>query len=509
MALSLIFSVGALFFLIWSISASQFEMGPSKAMVIFDPNHITGTTENHAPIEERALLRELDQSSCHPSWYLIFSSVVWLLIGSVFGVITSFKFHYPDWLTNLPALTFGRLRPLHLNTVTYGWLSQSGMGIALWLIPRLTRRTLVGAHYSIIGTHLWNFAMVIGTVALFSGWTDGVEWLEYPWVTDGLFVIGGALVGIPVLLTIAQRRVHHLYVSVWYIGAAFVWFPFLFFISNLPVFYGAQHAMVNWWYAHNVLGLWLTPLGLAAAYYLIPKVLGRPIHSYYLSLIGFWSLALFYSQVGIHHLIGGPVPTWLVTLSVVTSVMMIIPVVAVAVNHHLTVGKRFWIMKRSPTLRFIIPGSMFYTIVSAQGSLMALRSVNQVTHFTHYTIAHAHLGVYGFYSLIMFGACYFALPRMLCKEWPSRWLVSLHFWSVLLGISIYVISLSIGGVRQGQAMLDPSVSFSETVRITKPYLWGRTVGGSLMTLGHFLFFFHILLLMNQQPVTTGENPRDG
>jgi cytochrome c oxidase cbb3-type subunit 1 len=235
-------------------------------------------------------------------------------------------------------------------------------------------------------------------------------------------------------------------------------------------------------------------MGLAAAYYLIPKIIGRPVYSYQISLLGFWGLALFYSQVGIHHLIGGPVPTWLVSLSIVTSVMMFLPVLAVAVNHHMTVGQNWSAVKKSPTLQFIVFGAMMYTVVSAQGSLMALRSVNQVTHFTHYTIGHAHLGVYGFFSFIAFGACYFMVPRLLAKDWPHPRLIKLHFWSAVIGISIYVIGLSIGGVIQGQMMMNSTVSFSESVAATKPYLWARSVGGVLMTLSHCIFGYHYYLL---------------
>ena len=182
----------------------------------------------------------------------------------------------------------------------------------------------------------------------------------------------------PLLLTLRRRNVHHLYVSVWYISAALLWFPILYVVAKVPhVHFGVEQAIVNWWYAHNVLGLWLTPLGLGAAYYFIAKVLGRPIYSYSLSLVGFWALAMFYSQAGIHHLIGGPVPNWLVSVSVVQSVMMIIPVLAVGLNQHMTVAGRFATLKYSPTLRFVVLGAALYTLVSLAGitgSLALLQS---------------------------------------------------------------------------------------------------------------------------------------
>lgn len=532
-------SIIGLLFLIWSISTGQFSMGPGSAGVIFEQEEI-GRIEEPAmkspekkaelqkllvsssryPVPQREHIDEteptarvkIDASTASPTLYLISSATSWLVIGSLLGLIASLKFQFPDWLTSTQALTFGIIRPLHLNTVIYGWISMVGMGVSIWLIPRLLKTELKGHKFVRVGTHLWNFAVVCGTAALWSGWTDGVEWLEYPWQIDILFVVAGALVGVPIFLTIMDRKVDHLYVSVWYIGAAFIWFPMLFLLANLPSFhFGVEHAIVNWWYAHNVLGLWITPFGLGAAYYFIPKVLGKPIHSYQLSLLGFWSLALFYSQVGVHHLIGGPVPTWLVTLSIVTSVMMIIPVLAVAINHHMTMAGHFKALYYSPTLLFIVPGAMMYTLVSFQGSMQSLRWLNEITHFTHATIAHAHLGVYGFASFIMFGSVYFILPRVMRWEWHSPRLIRLHFWLAFSGIMTYFVFLTIGGVLQGLALQNPEVGFSEIVVLTKPYLVARTIGGTLMTLSHFVFAFNMYKICFRRPLgkqrVVGYRPR--
>lgn len=517
-------SIVGLLFLIWSISAGQFNMGPSSSKVIFESNEIgkiedPSITNRSNKLSFQKLLvssdrypipqaenedfsiesrKEADASSANVSLYLILSATFWLILGSLFGVVASFKFNFPDWLNWAQPFTFGIIRPLHLNTVIYGWVSMVAMGVAIWLMPRLLKTKLVGQTYVKNGTHLWNIGVVAGTLALWTGWTDGLEWLEYPWQIDLIFVVAGALIGFPVFLTLKERKVDHLYVSVWYIGAAFIWFPILFLIANIPyVHFGVEHAIVNWWFAHNVLGLWLTPFGLGAAYYFIPKVLGKPIHSYQLSLLGFWSLALFYSQVGVHHLIGGPVPTWLVTLSIVTSVMMIIPVFAVAVNHHMTMVGHFRALKYSPTLLFIVPGAMMYTIVSFQGSLQSMRWLNEITHFTHATVAHAHLGVYGFVSFIMFGSVYFIMPRILSWEWPYPKLIKLHFWLAFIGLAIYFVILTIGGVLQGLQMQNPDINFSQIVANTKPYLWARSVGGSLMTLSHFVFGYHIFAIVKR------------
>ena len=512
-----ILSIAALFVFIWSLSNGLFGDGLQAATEIFVPNELgrvedpaataaqikglqqaTGTASevDSAVSESDAKARDdADKSTSLVVGVCLTLAVVWLVLASVAGLISSIKMHEPDWWVQYGWITFGRIRPIHLNMVAYGWCSLAGIGVAIWLIPRLLKTELVGAKYALLGGALWTIGVFAGTVAIAMGYSDGLEWLEYPWQIDILLVIGGALVGVPLWLTLLNRKVKHLYVSVWYIGAGLLWFPILFLIANWPgLHFGVQQASMNWWFGHNVLGLWFTPIGLAASYYFIPKVIGKPIHSYNLSLLGFWSLAFFYSQVGGHHLIGGPVPSWLITISIVQSMMMVIPVFAVAVNQHMTVLGNFRALAYSPTLRFIVLGAMMYTAASVQGSLEALRSVNTITHFTHYTVAHAHLGLYGFFSMVMFGSIYFIMPRVMNWEWPYPKLISLHFWLVLVGFAIYFIWLSIGGWLQGLAMLDEKTPFMQSVALTIPYLKARSIGGGLMTLGHLVFAAHFFAM---------------
>jgi cytochrome c oxidase cbb3-type subunit I len=511
-----VLSICALFAFIWSMSNGLFGSGTQAASVIFAESEIgavedpsttsaqkselqsvaqaSGPTGALAVADEEARARA-DQSSAMVVGVSLTLAVIWLVLASFAGLIASLKLHLPDWLVQQAWLSFGRIRPIHLNIVAYGWCSLAGIGVSLWLIPRLLKTELVGAKYALVGGALWSIGVFAGSTAIGMGYSDGLEWLEFPWQIDILLVIGGALVGFPMWLTLLARKVSHLYVSVWYIAAGLLWFPVLFLIANWPgLHFGVQQATMNWWFGHNVLGLWFSPIGLAAAYYFIPKVLGKPIHSYNLSLLGFWSLAFFYSQVGGHHLIGGPVPSWLITISIVQSMMMVIPVFAVAVNQHMTILGNFRALVYSPTLRFIALGMLMYTAASVQGSLEALRAVNTVTHFTHYTVAHAHLGLYGFFSMVMFGSIYFIMPRVINWEWPYPRLISLHFWLVLVGFSIYFIWLSIGGWLQGIAMLDAKIPFMKSVALTLPYLEARSIGGGLMTLGHLVFAGHFFAM---------------
>lgn len=515
-----ILSIVGLFAFIWSLRKGLFEAESSGARTIFSTGEIGRPEEPAAGSEQRSALAEVssvnleanhgaetsaaelaareaaDRSSAFPAFVLIACSVVWLIVASFAGLVSSLKLHWPDFLAEYAWLSFGRLRTMHLNGVAYGWAPLGLLGIAIWLMPRLLHTRLLGGRLVIFGTLIWNAALIAGMGGLAVGINAGLEWLEIPWQVGALFALGGMLVGLPMALMLTWRKVHHLYVSVWYMGAALFWFPTLYIVAKVPgVHFGVEQATMNWWYGHNVLGLFYTPLSIAAIYYFLPKVIGRPVQSYNLSLLGFWTLAFFYGQVGAHHLIGGPVPEWLITLSIVQSVMMIIPVLAFSVNQHLTLKGHFNALRHSPVLRFIVFGAMMYTVASVQGSFEALRSLNAITHFTHFTVAHAHLGMYGFVSMVIFGGIYFVMPRILNVPWPKPSLIAWHFWLVVAGYGIYMVTLSIGGVLQGLALLDPARAFMDSVAVTMPWLQGRSIGGALMTLGHLVFALHVFLII--------------
>lgn len=519
---SFVLSVTGLFVFIWSLRKRLFDENPEAAKVIFSDGEIGMVEEPaataaqrsglqrtvdaaprpaEAPVDAAVLAQQLkdrveaDRSTAFVAFVFLSCAVVWLVLASAAGLISSIKLHEPDWLTQYAWLTFGRIRTLHLNIVAYGWAPMATFGVAIWVLPRLLKTALVGARFAILGVMLWNAGLIAGLGCIAVGLNDGMEWLEIPWQVSILMVSGGALVAFPLVFTLANRRVKHLYVSVWYMGAALFWFPTLYLIAKIPgVHFGVEQAAMNWWFGHNVLGLFYTPMSLASVYYFLPKIIGRPIQSYNLSLLGFWALAFFYGQVGGHHLVGGPVPGWLITLSIVQSMMMIVPVLAFSVNQHLTMRGHFKTLIYSPTLRFIVLGGMMYTLSSIEGSFEALRSVSTVAHFTHFTVAHAHLGLYGFVTMVMFGAVYFIMPRVMAWEWPYPKLIAAHFWLVVTGFAIYFVGLSIGGWLQGLAMLDASKPFMDSVAVTLPYLQARSVGGALMTLGHLVFAFHFIAM---------------
>lgn len=442
-------------------------------------------------LAKRAELSEIDASTKAPALFLLGSAVLWLLIGTLFALIASFKMHQPHFLGDYEWLTFGRVRTAHLNAVIYGWSVNASFAVAFWLMARLSRSVLRHSGMLFIATVFWNLGVTIGIIGILRGDSTSIEWLEMPSYATPLLFVAYALVGAWAIITFRFGKSRHIYVSQWYILAALFWFPWLYSVAQIMMIFsparGTVQALVNWWFAHNVLGLWFTPIGIGAVYYFLPKVLGKPIHSYYLSVLGFWSLAIFYNWAGVHHLIGGPVPVWVQSAGIAASFMMVVPVVVTAINHHLTMLGSFSSLKTSPTLRFIVFGAVCYTLSSLQGSSMAIRSWNEVTHFTHYTVAHAHLGMYAFFTMVMFGSIYYILPRIALKEWPSATLISVHFWACAVGIICYFLALSVGGVKQGIEMNNPNIPFIDTVKHTIQYLEMRSYAGVLITVGHVAF----------------------
>jgi cytochrome c oxidase cbb3-type subunit 1 len=453
------------------------------------------STIDHSKLRESVIeTARLDASGRIPVLAGFAFALFWILQGSILGDLASFKLHWPDLLSRPAAATFGRLRPGHLNAMIYGWASSAMFSVALWIMPRLCRAPLQWPRVALAGIVVWNVGVLVGLVLLLAGITDGTEWLEYDRRTaDPLLVIGALLVGCSVWGTLLARTVRHLYVSVWYVAASFPWFAIIFVVGNLP-WRGVESAAANWFYAHNALGLWLTTINLGLIYYLMPKIIGRPIYSYWLSLVGFWGLALFYSLNGMHHLIGGPIPSWMLATSIVASILMVIPVVAVGINQHMTIVGRFGAMRYSPSLTFLVIAAMSYTAVSLQGIMTALVNVNRVTHFTHWTIAHSHLGVYMFVTMSLFGGMYYILPRIVGREWPSASLIRWHFLLVGGGMVLYVVALGAAGVLQGLALLDPEQPFQASVAAADAGMWLRSLAGVIITAGHLVFVYHALKL---------------
>src|SRR6202040_323745 len=295
------------------------------------------------------------------------------------------------------------------------------------------------------------------------------------------------------------RRGDQIYITQWYLLGAFLWFPWLYAAAQAMLFVvpvqGVMQAAVGWWYANNLLFLWFGAIGLGTAYYMIPKVIGRPVYSYHLATIGFWTYAFFSSWTGMARLVDGPFPAWMITASIAATILTIIPVATVGLNHHMTMLGYFHLLRYSPTLRFTVFGAMSYTVFSALGVLISLRSMARYLNFSQANIAYSHLGLYAFFSMIIFGSMYYIVPRLVDREWRYATLIKLHFWASVYGVGLMSLMLLVGGLTQGADQNDTSMTFIERVASVLPYVRGRTGAGLLLTCSHFIFAFHFGLML--------------
>src|SRR5438477_12514273 len=361
---------------------------PLKAPSI-SPDVPTSETEQ----VERALI---DASTRVPVLMFYTSAIVWLLIGTLLAMFVSIKLHSPDMFSGISFFTWGRVRPAHTNIMIYGWASMAGMGTAIWLMARLCRTILRHPLLLVAGAGFWNLGVLLGVGGILWGDSTGYQWLEFPRYAAIVLFVAYTLVVSWAVLMFRYRRGEQIYITQWYLLGAFLWFPWLYAAGQLMLFVvpvqGVLQSAVGWWYANNLLFLWFGAIGLGTAYYMIPKVIGRPVYSYHLATIGFWTYALFSSWTGMQRLVDGPFPAWMVTASIAATILTMIPVATVGLNHHMTMRGYFPLMRYSPTLRFTVFGAMAYTVFSVLGVLISLRSVASYVNFTQASIAYSHLG---------------------------------------------------------------------------------------------------------------------
>lgn len=448
-------------------------------------------------------LGAVDQSVRIPVLILMGLSVVWLIAATVLYTVASFKLHTPGFLGECEWLTYGRIRPAADTAMLYGWATNVAFALAVWLMARLSQTRLQHGGLIIVGAIFWNAGVDLGMWGILIGHSLSLEWMSMPGYAGPLLFVAYVLMAVWAVNTFRFRTNRHTYVSQWFLLTALFAFPWIFSVAQIMLVMaparGVMQGLVNAWYVQNFIGLWLMPVGLAAAYYFIPKVLGKPIHSYYLAVVGFWTLIVAVSWSGMARLTGGPIPAWVISAGIVGCVLMLIPVIVTAVNLHLTILGSFreaWI---SPTLRFIVPGSIAFTLVGLAMALFSLRSVSVITHFTLFEEGLNQLVVYGFFSMIAFGSIYFIVPRLLEKEWPSASLISLHFWCAALGILLILGGAMIGGFQQGLTMNDPALypEFIDIVGITIPYFLTVSFGWILLLLGHLAFLLSFVWILIQ------------
>jgi cbb3-type cytochrome c oxidase subunit I len=388
------------------------------------------------------------------------TSAVWMAIATLFGLTTAIQFIAPDLLGNIPWLSLGRIRAVHTNLVIFGFVTPGLISAALYIVPRLLQTTLYSEKLGMLTVFIWNIFLVSMAVTLSMGLTQGREYAEAIWSIDVLVAVTFCLLFINLFMTIRQRQEPILYVSVWYICAAVILTIFVYGIGNViwvpgaGALTGIPDAIILWFYGHNVLGLLLTPLAVGVAYYVIPSACRTPLYSHTLSLVGFWVLLVIYSHIGTHHLLQVPAPTWLKVISIVDSIGMIIPVAVVLINLWYTVKGKLGEIHADIGAKFVFTGTVIYLLTCVQGPLQSLPQVQRVTHFSFWVVAHAHMGVLGFSGMIALGGIYYVLPKITGRALYSKFLADLQYWLVLIGLSGFMVSLTIAGLIQGAGWLN-------------------------------------------------------
>jgi cytochrome c oxidase cbb3-type subunit I len=422
------------------------------------------------------------------------SGLGWLLLFPTIGALVSTKFTYPEFLGDTAWLTFGRLRPIHVNGVIWGAFSTIFIGLCHYVVPRLTGVRLWRERWSYGLLLVWNLNLAAATVLLALGHNRGWEAGELPRINVIVILLGLALLTVQLLMTIRNRRQPELYVSLWYLIAAFVWTDVNLILLLLGPYHipGINNAAWHGLYIHYVVGLWITPAGYVLIYYFLPASVRSPIYSHKLSMIGFWSLAFFYPFVGIHHYLYSPIADWAETIAIVSSMMLIIPVWTVIQNFFGTVAGRWRELGQNLPAKFLVVGSLMYLIGCFQGSISALRSVQQPTHFTDFVIAHSHLTIFGTFIMWAVGGAVYVWPRLAHDQplWSFR-VSNWGFWLMTGGISAMGLLLVVQGLHQG-FMLMGGADWMQSVNVMRPYWWVRTFTGIAMDIGISLVVYTLM-----------------
>lgn len=426
-------------------------------------------------------------------WFLTIAAAFFLISGLV-ALIVAGKLQLPTLLGNISWLTYGRLRPLHVNGMLFGWLLAADMGLCFYLVPRLCGVKLWSEKLGIATMLLWVFIVLSAVVTLAAGWNQGLEYAELPFFIDVLVTVAWVMFGLNVFATVAVRKYTQMYVSLWYIMAAILWTAFVYIVGNFATMFttGVNQANLNWFYVHNAVGLIFTPLGLGIGYYYIPKAANTPLYSHKLSMVGFWSLAFVYVWTGAHHMLHGPISQWLQTVSILFSVMLMIPVWTLVWNFFATMKGQWHQLKDNVPIKFMMTGTIFYLLTCFQGPMHSLRSVNAIVSKTDWIVGHAHMAVLGAFSFFAVGGAYYSIPRMLKTRLHSEKLANASFWLWLVGGLSFFVSLWIGGFLQGLQWNNASIPFIDTVKFMQPFWSVRLLGGTLMFTGILLFFWNLI-----------------
>jgi cytochrome c oxidase cbb3-type subunit I len=456
---------------------------------------ITSTTH-----DQDALLRAgIDRSLRHPVMFFLTSGAAWLAVSIFLGLIASAKVHNPGFLSSWSWLTYGRVFPAHLNALIYGWGMQAAFAMIIWLMSRLSRKecTMVGT--ILTAGHIWNLGVSLGVIGILSGNGTGMPWMEFPAFAWPVLLVSYFAIVIGSFIQFRVRPEGHVYISQWYLLAAMLWFPWVFITVNTLLHCIPGHpvmgAGISAWFRSAMIFLFFTPVALGTAYYLAPKVTGRPVYSYALAKLGFWSLAVIAPWAGMQKLTGAPIPYFLPYLGAAATALLFIPACAAAINTIRTMLSCPETLSASPSLRFTMAGITGLILLASAAVLLNLPGSSlKHTQFSLSGYGFDILAIYGFFSFVMFGATYFIVPRVTQREWLSRRLIKVHFLFSVYGIITVALVALFGGVLQGGGQEEWQQPWSSASAYAKPYAVAITVSWCLILFSNIFFFLHLMLM---------------
>jgi cbb3-type cytochrome c oxidase subunit I len=423
---------------------------------------------------------------------------IWFIIGTLYGLFSAIHLVSPQMINNIAPLVFSRVRPAHVNTVLYGFVVTTLIGAGMYYTPVLLGRKLWSERLAWLGWLFWNISILSGPVSFGMGFSQGREYAEYLWVFDVFIMIALLLILFNLIMTVIHRNEPMLYISVWYFVATFLWTSGSYFIGNVmwhPLT-GAMSGLIDsillWFWGHNLPGLLLTPLAVGLAYYIIPRIIKQPLNSHFLSLIGFWTLVVFYSHIGGHHILMAPIPNWLKVVSVIDSVAMVIPVATVLFNWWITSRGYLGTLLADPAGKFVLIGSVWYLFTCIQGPVQSIPLLQRVTHFNNWTIGHSHMAVLGFAGYIALGGLWHILPYIVKRHLYSQNLVNLQFGFVTIGLTGFVIVLTIAGLIQGSSWNNGEVVYRVLSQLP-PYMICRLSLGIFIIASSIIGFYNLIM----------------
>ncbi|MEF8698203.1 MAG: cytochrome-c oxidase, cbb3-type subunit I [Candidatus Accumulibacter sp. UW20] len=429
-------------------------------------------------------------------------AVVWGIVGMLVGVIIAAQLVWPE--LNVSWLHFGRLRPLHTNAVIFAFGGSALFATSYYVVQRTCHARIFSDGLAAFTFWGWQLVIVLAAVTLPLGFTQGKEYAELEWPIDILIAVVWVAYAVVFFGTIAKRKVSHIYVANWFYGGFILAVALLHIVNSaaIPVSFtksysayaGVQDAMVQWWYGHNAVGFFLTAGFLGMMYYFVPKQAGRPVYSYRLSVVHFWALIFTYMWAGPHHLHYTALPDWTQSVGMIFSLILLAPSWGGMINGVMTLSGAWHKLRDDPILKFLITSLSFYGMSTFEGPMMAIKTVNALSHYTDWTVGHVHSGALGWVAMISIGSIYYLLPRLFGKpEMFSVRLITVHFWVATIGVVLYIASMWIAGVMQGlmwrAVNLDGTLTYSfvESVKASYPFWAIRFLGG-------FLFLFGMLIM---------------